>query len=90
MAYSVEDNFYYALYVAWNDPADDDKYKHWVTDRMRAMEPFATGIQLADENLINRPARFVTDDNLRRLDQLRAIYDPDALFVSWPGRPPLT
>jgi FAD/FMN-containing dehydrogenase len=89
MAYSVEDNFYYALYVAWNDPADDDTYKHWVTERMRAMEPFATGIQLADENLINRPARFVTDDHLRRLDQLRATYDPDGLFVSWLGRPPL-
>jgi FAD/FMN-containing dehydrogenase len=90
MAFSVEDDFYYALYVAWNDPADDDKYKNWVTERMRAMEPFATGIQLADENLINRPARFVADENLRRLDQLRAVYDPDGLFVSWLGRPTLT
>ncbi|MEW2433250.1 FAD-dependent oxidoreductase [Streptomyces caniferus] len=87
MAYSVEDELYYALYSAWTDPADDKKYTRWVTDHMRAWEPYASGIQLADENLINRPYRFVTDENLRRLDDLRATWDPDGMFVSWLGRP---
>ncbi|MER0479086.1 hypothetical protein ABR737_12195 [Streptomyces sp. Edi2] len=87
MAYSVEDELYYALYAAWTDPADDSKYTRWVTDRMRAWEPYASGIQLADENLLNRPYRFVTDENLRRLDDLRATWDPDGMFVSWLGRP---
>ncbi len=32
--------------------------------------------------MVNRPRRFVTDDHLRRLDEIRASYDPDALFVS--------
>ncbi|MGB8386396.1 FAD-binding oxidoreductase [Mycobacterium sp.] len=86
MAYSVEDELYIALYAAWDRKADDESYRHWVTERMRAMEPLATGIQLADENLINRPQRFVTDAHLRRLDEIRASYDPDALFVSWLGR----
>jgi hypothetical protein len=54
---------------------------------MRAWEPYASGIQLADENLVNRPYRFVTDENLLRLDALRAGWDPDGLFVSWLGRP---
>jgi FAD/FMN-containing dehydrogenase len=90
MAYSLEDDFYYALYAAWDSPGDDEKYRRWVTEHIRALEPLATGIQLADENLINRPARFVTDDNLRRLDQIRAVYDPDGLFVSWLGRPTLS
>jgi FAD/FMN-containing dehydrogenase len=87
MAFSVEDELYYALYAAWTDPADDRKYTSWVTDHMRAWEPYASGIQLADENLVNRPYRFVTDDNLRRLDELRATWDPDGRFVSWLGRP---
>ena len=87
MAYSVEDDFYYALYAAWDDPADDQKYTSWVTGHMRAWEPYASGIQLADENLINRPYRFMTDENLRRLDDLRATWDPDGRFVSWLGRP---
>ncbi|MGB9308739.1 MAG: FAD-binding oxidoreductase [Mycobacterium sp.] len=89
MAYSVEDELYIALYAAWEHNADDETYRRWVTERMSAMEDLATGIQLADENLVNRPRRFVTDDHLRRLDEIRASYDPDALFVSWLGRPDL-
>ncbi|MGV9245524.1 FAD-binding oxidoreductase [Streptomyces sp. NPDC003710] len=89
MAYSVEDELYIAVYAAWERAADDGKYRSWVTERMLTMEHLATGIQLADENLINRPRRFVTDDHLRRLDEIRAVYDPDGLFVSWLGRPEL-
>ncbi|MEU1801596.1 FAD-binding protein [Streptomyces sp. NPDC019937] len=36
---------------------------------------------------VNRPRRFVSDDHLRRLDEIRAQYDPDGRFVSWLGRP---
>jgi FAD/FMN-containing dehydrogenase len=87
MAFSLEDDLYYALYAAWDDPSDDAKYTSWVTDHMRAWEPYASGIQLADENLINRPYRFMTGENLRRLDDVRATWDPDGMFVSWLGRP---
>ncbi|MEU8785308.1 hypothetical protein [Streptomyces sp. NPDC048637] len=83
----MEDELYDALYAAWTDPADDSAYTRWVTDHMRAWEPCASGIQLADENLLNRPYRFLTDENLRRLDGLRATWDPDGMFVSWLGRP---
>jgi hypothetical protein len=83
----LEDDLYYALYAAWDDPSDDGKYTSWVTDHMRAWEPYASGIQLADENLINRPYRFMTGENLRRLDDVRATWDPDGMFVSWLGRP---
>lgn len=89
MAYSNEDELYIALYAAWKSEADDETHRHWVTERMRNMEHVASGIQLADENLINRPQRFVADDHLRRLDEIRAVYDPDRLFVSWLGRPEL-
>ena len=51
------------------------------------MEHLATGIQLADENLGLRPARFVSDEHLARLDGLRARYDPDGRFHPWMGRP---
>jgi FAD/FMN-containing dehydrogenase len=87
MAYSVEDQLYIAIYAAWDDAADDDRYRRFVTERFLAMEHLSTGIQLADENLINRPRRFVADANLRRLDQIRAVFDPEGVFVSWLGRP---
>jgi FAD/FMN-containing dehydrogenase len=86
MAYSVEDDIYLALYGMWADPADDDRYADWAVSNMRSMEPLATGVQLADENLGERPARFATDDAMARLDEIRARWDPTGRFHSWMGR----
>jgi FAD/FMN-containing dehydrogenase len=90
MAFSVEDEMYYAMYAAWRGAENDEKYTGWVTDHLRAWEPEATGTMLADENLKNRPSRFVSEENLARLDELRASWDPDEVFVSWLGRPDRT
>lgn len=87
MAFSVEDETYIALYGVWDDPADDAVNVAWATERMREMEHLASGIQLADENLGLRPARFVSEANLARIDEVRAVYDPDGLFHPWMGRP---
>jgi FAD/FMN-containing dehydrogenase len=87
MAFSVEDDIYIALYGGSAEPAHDDQTAAWATERMREMEPLSSGIQLADENLGRRPARFVADEHLRRLDSVRAAYDPDGLFHPWMGRP---
>ena len=86
MAYSGEDEIYLALYGSWKDAVDDDKYGDWARSNMAAMSHLATGIQLADENLGRRPARFATDEAMDRLDKARDVYDPDGLFNSWMGR----
>jgi FAD/FMN-containing dehydrogenase len=86
MAYSVEDETYIALYAVWQDPGKDDANRGWVRERMGEMEGLASGIQLADENLGERPARFVSDANMARLDAVRAAYDPEGLFHPWMGR----
>ncbi len=86
MAYSLEDEIYLALYTVWNDPADDGRYSDWARSNMAAMEHLQTGVQLADENLGERPAKFVSDENMAKLDRIRAAYDPDGRFHSWMGR----
>ncbi|ORV87514.1 oxidoreductase [Mycobacterium interjectum] len=86
MAYSIEDEIYLALYGSWKDAADDDKYGNWAGSNMAAMSGLATGIQLADENLGQRPAKFASDEAMARLDKARAMYDPDGLFNAWMGR----
>lgn len=86
MAWSLDGDFYWATYAAYRDPTEDEKYKKWITDRFRTLEPYSKGVQLADENLINRPARFISDENMTRLDELRAQWDPDGLFPTWLGR----
>jgi hypothetical protein len=89
MAYSVEDEIYIALYASWTDADDDARYGSWPPERMREMEHLSSGIQLADENLAVRPARFVSEENLRRLDEIRERYDPDGRFHAWMGQPPV-
>ncbi|MCV7413375.1 oxidoreductase [Mycobacterium florentinum] len=86
MAYSIEDEVYLALYGAWQNESDDAKYGDWARSNMAAMSHLATGIQLADENLGQRPARFASDEAMVRLDKIRAAYDPDGLFNAWMGR----
>lgn len=87
MAYSVEDEIYIALYAIWQDPGRDEENVEWATGHMKAMEELASGIQLADENLGRRPANFVADESLFRLDQIRTSHDPDGRFHEWMGRP---
>jgi FAD/FMN-containing dehydrogenase len=87
MAFSLEADLYYAVYIAWENPADAAEHVAWTTEHMRAWEPFEVGTMLADENLINRPVRFMSDENLQRLDRLRGEWDPTGMFVSWLGRP---
>src|SRR5258708_39342763 len=69
MAYSVEDDTYIALYGVWQEAGEDEANVAWVGERMAEMEHLSSGIQLADENLGRRPARFVRDENMARLDR---------------------
>lgn len=87
MAFSVEDDLYIALYSVWDDASRDSEHQAWVTDNMRSLEPLSSGIQLADENLSDRPFRFMSGDNRQRLEAVRRKYDPDGLFHSYMGSP---
>jgi FAD/FMN-containing dehydrogenase len=87
MAFSLEAKRYLAVYGEWTQAEDDQRYASWATERMAAMEAHAAGIQLADENLGRRQARFMKDENLERLELLRQTYDPARRFRSWMGLP---
>jgi hypothetical protein len=51
------------------------------------MAQHSAGIQLADENLARRPARFLSDANAARLEQIRGQRDPEGRFNTYMGRP---
>jgi FAD/FMN-containing dehydrogenase len=88
MAFSLQDDLYIALYSVWDNEADDALHQAWVTENMRGLEPLASGIQLADENLAARPFRFLAPANFNRLQSLRTKYDPTGLFHSYMVAPP--
>ncbi|MBS0277878.1 MAG: hypothetical protein JSR81_09660 [Proteobacteria bacterium] len=83
MAFSVEDRTYLALYGELRNPQDIAAHGDWAARNMKALEAFSSGIQLADENLTGRPARFLSDANLARIDKIRAHYDPQRRFPVW-------
>jgi hypothetical protein len=87
MAFSSEDEIYLAMYGVWRDADDAGNAANWALDGMTDLSPLATGIQLADENLGARAARFMAQDNLARLDRLKASLDPAGRFHSYMGRP---
>ena len=87
MAFSCEADLYIALYSVWDDPAEDQRHEAWVAENMRALEPLSVGIQLADENLGQRPFRFMGEENLQRLQRVRAEWDPEGVFHSYMGMP---
>jgi len=81
----LDDEIYMALYTVWQDAAEDERYRDWAGSNMASMSGLATCMALADENLGRRPARFISDANMARLDKVRATYDPDGRFHSWMG-----
>jgi FAD/FMN-containing dehydrogenase len=87
MSFSMEADLYIALYGISHDAAGETTSQAWVTERMRELENFAEGIQLADENLGARPFRFLADSNFRRLQAIRSERDPNGMFHSYMGLP---
>lgn len=86
MAFSVDDDFYVAMYGVWRDEADDAKYGSWAFDvaaKARA-DGIETGIQLADENLRarNGRARALAPAKADLVERIRNVFDPSRRFVS--------
>lgn len=89
MAYSKEDKIYLALYSCWKNKTDTAKYGEWASDMMRKMEHLSVGIQLADECLHKRTHAFMSDENLKKVQEIRAQRDPLGVFYEWHSKPVL-
>jgi hypothetical protein len=84
MAFSVEGNVYVATYLVYTDPADDEKYRTRVHEQTAAIaRDGGVGVYLGDTDFTRRPDRFLTDENLVRLQQICADRDPQGLFTSY-------
>jgi FAD/FMN-containing dehydrogenase len=84
MALSVQGNIYLACYSVWDQESDDAPMERWVVDQMKRIEHLAVGSKLNDENMARRPARYFSDAAAARLERLRAQYDPERRFASFP------
>jgi FAD/FMN-containing dehydrogenase len=84
MAFSIEGRAYLATYAIWPDPADDDRHRDWVVDHARRLaDAVGKGVYLGDTDFTRRPDRFLSEENFRRLEEIRRARDPDGLFCSY-------
>lgn len=89
MAFSMENNIYIALYSAWKARDESAQLQSWATDCISKMAHLSTGIQLADENLNHRTGKFVKDEHLQKLEEIRQARDNTHLFNEWHSKPKL-
>ena len=82
-AISIQGGLYLAAIAGWSDPAQTAEMLAWPAGQMRRLESLSHGIQLADENLHHRPARFLSSENRARLEALRTRHDPEGRFLSY-------
>jgi hypothetical protein len=83
-ALSITGQNYISPFVGWTNPADEARYAPWPAECMRRYDRLSNGIQLADENLLGRPeAKYMSDANSRRLEELRNKWDPAGRFHSF-------
>ena len=84
MAFSMEGHAYLATYAIWKDEADDQRHRSWVAGHMgRIAANVGKGVYLGDTDFTRRPDRFMAPENFHRLQEIRAVRDPDARFCSY-------
>ena len=83
MAFDLQSEIYLATYVVSSDPDLDGPIRDWVDATMADMQPVTVGQYLGDSDFTNRQVRFMSDDHYARLQQVRAEWDPDGLFVGY-------
>jgi FAD/FMN-containing dehydrogenase len=83
MALSVQADIYLAAYSVWDNEAEDAAMEAWPVDQMRKLEDLSKGSQLNDENMKARPSRYHSEVAAKKLEELRAKYDPEGMFVSF-------
>lgn len=87
MAFSMEDKVFLSCYGSWKNQEDTGKYENWANNLLKKYSHLETGIQLADESLHTRTSRFVSDENLKKLTEIRAKRDGNNLFNEWHSKP---
>lgn len=80
MAFSLEGKVYLSYFAIYKDPTEHEQWAKIIPEHIAAVADVGVGSQLADENFLTRPARFMASRNFVRLEQLRRKYDPQRRF----------
>jgi hypothetical protein len=85
--WSVQAPLYLSPNAGWTDAASDARHQRWIEEGLTRLAPFSRGVQFSDANLAARPGEGLTSAHTKRVEEIRAKYDPDGRFFSY-MRPP--
>jgi FAD/FMN-containing dehydrogenase len=91
MAFAPLGRIHLGCYAMWAEPSADAANLTWLRDLVATAEPPATGHYIAEADLPAAPARAqrsFTPSTWKRLQSLRARYDPDRVFTDYQAAPP--
>ena len=86
MALSLQTDSYFATFPRWRDPAQDADVHRWLAERMAEVDPVSVGTFIGDSDVTRREAPLLGAAARRRLERVRAVYDPADLFCNFMTR----
>ncbi|WP_406440652.1 FAD-binding oxidoreductase [Streptomyces sp. NBC_01613] len=81
--WSSQAKLYLSPNAGWSDPAEDLVHEDWAHGRLAALQHLSTGLQFSDNNLADRFDHGLSPANSARLEEIRAVYDPEGLFRTY-------
>jgi FAD binding domain len=83
MAFSLQTEIYFAAYVLWQDAQDDELNKNWLKNIIKQIEPITVGQYLGDSDFTAHQRKFISEDNYKKLEEIREKRDPNGRFHSY-------
>jgi FAD/FMN-containing dehydrogenase len=87
MAFSPLGRIHLGCHAMWTEPAEDEANLAWLRELVASAGPFAAGHYVAETDLsatASRARRSFTPPAWQRFQSLRARYDPDGVFETYP------
>jgi FAD/FMN-containing dehydrogenase len=85
-AFGLQTEMSFHVYAVYDDAGDDERMLSWHAESLARVEPHSVGGgKVNDSNLFVRPMAVMRPDAARRLEHLRATYDPDGRFDDYPS-----
>ncbi|MCX4765143.1 FAD-binding oxidoreductase [Streptomyces sp. NBC_01275] len=81
--WSSQAKLYLSPNAGWTDPAEDLVHEQWAHGELAAIQHLSKGLQFSDNNLADRPDHGLRPEHATRLEEIRAVYDPDGLFHTY-------
>ncbi|MGI5459968.1 FAD-binding oxidoreductase [Streptomyces sp. CA-249302] len=81
--WSSQAKLYLSPNAGWTDPAEDLAHEDWAHGRLADMQHLSKGLQFSDNNLADRFDHGLSPANSARLEEIRAVYDPEGRFRSF-------